>query len=88
MEMSGDKKLITPDEIEELSDLEKRFEYLDLQQKAQNVDKKLSTEEINKLKELDDMGFADVLAEIDRNKKSKGGRIKLKKGGLSHILGV
>jgi len=60
MEMSGDKKLITPDEIEELSDLEKRFEYLDLQQKAQNVDKKLSTEEINKLKELDDMGFADV----------------------------
>ena len=88
MEISGDKKLITPDEIEELSDLEKRFEYLDLQQKAQNVDKKLSTEEINKLKELDDMGFADVLAEIDRNKKSKGGRIKLKKGGLSHILGV
>ena len=88
MEMSGDKKLITPDEIEELSDLEKRFEYLDLEEKAQNVNKKLSTEEINKLKELDDMGFADVLAEIDRNKKSKGGRIKLKKGGLSHILGV
>ena len=88
MEMSGDKKLITPDEIEELSDLEKRFEYLDLEEKAQNVNKKLSTEEINKLKELDDMGFKDVLTEIDRNKKSKGGRIKLKKGGLSHILGV
>lgn len=88
MEMSGDKKLITPDEIEELSDLEKRFEYLDLEEKAQNVNKKLSTEEINKLKELDDMGFKDVLTEIDRNKKSKGGRIKLKKGGLSHVLGV
>ena len=88
MEMTGDKRLISPDEIEEASDLEKRFEYSDLTEKAQDVNKKLSTEEIKKLKELDDMGFADVLAEIDRTKKSKGGRIKLKKGGLSHILGV
>ena len=88
MEMTGDKRLISPDEIEEVSDLEKRFEYSDLTEKAQDVNKKLSTEEIKKLKELDDMGFADVLAEIDRTKKSKGGRIKLKKGGLSHILGV
>jgi len=76
MEMSGDKRLMTRDEIEELIDLEKRYEYLDLLEKAQDTTRTLSSEEIAQLKEFDDMGYADVLKAMDKiNKKAKGGLI-------------
>jgi hypothetical protein len=76
MEMSGDKRLMTRDEIEELIDLEKRYEYLDLLEKAQDTTRKLTSEEISQLKEFDDMGYANVLKAMDKiNKKAKGGLI-------------
>jgi hypothetical protein len=75
MEMSGDKRLMNQEDVEELIDLEKRFEYLDLLEKAQDTSRKLSDEEILKLKELDDMGYADVLRALDKTKKAKGGLI-------------
>jgi len=76
MEMSGDKKLMSRDDIEELIDLEKRYEYLDLLEKAQDTTRKLSDEEIAQLKEFDDMGYANVLKAMDKiNKKAKGGLI-------------
>jgi len=72
-EMTDDTRLITRDEIDELNDLEQRFEYLDLTEKAQDVARPLSNEEITRLKELDDMGFANVLKALDRTKKAGGG---------------
>jgi len=72
-EMTDDRRLITRDEIDELNDLEQRFEYLDLTEKAQDVARPLSNEEITRLKELDDMGFANVLKALDRTKKAGGG---------------
>jgi hypothetical protein len=38
--MSRDKRLITQDELEELDSVEKRFEYLDLERKSQDVNRK------------------------------------------------
>jgi len=72
-EMTDDFRLFTPDEADELSNLEQRFEYLDLTEKAQNVSRPLSNDDIQKLKEFDDMGFADVLKALDRTKKRDGG---------------
>jgi hypothetical protein len=77
-EMSRDKRLITQDELEELDSLEKRFEYLDLEEKAQDVNRKLTNSEIERLKEINDSGYVDFQKEIDkinRNKKAYGGRI-------------
>jgi len=72
-EMTDDFRLFTPDEADELSNLEQRFEYLDLTEKAQDVARPLSNDDIQKLKELDDMGFDDVLKALDRTKKRNGG---------------
>jgi len=83
MEMSGDKRLMSRDDIEELIDLEKKYEYLDLTEKAQDTSRKLTNEEILKLKELDDMGYGDVLKAIDKaNRNNKA------KGGLSYLMGM
>lgn len=72
-EMTDDFRLFTPDEADELSNLEQRFEYLDLTEKAQDISKPLSNDDIQKLKEFDDMGFGDVLKALDRTKKRDGG---------------
>jgi hypothetical protein len=84
-EMSRDKRLITQDELEELDSLEKRFEYLDLEEKAQDVNRKLTNSEIERLKEINDSGYVDFQKEIDkinRNKKAYGGRIGFSAGGI------
>jgi hypothetical protein len=84
-EMSRDKRLITQDELEELDSLEKRFEYLDLEEKAQDVNRKLTNSEIERLKEINDSGYVDFQKEIDkinRNKKAYGGRIGFAAGGI------
>ena len=58
-EMTGDKRLISQDEIEELEYLENYFkkDYLDF--KAQQTDRKMTQEEIEQLKELGEKGFKD-----------------------------
>ena len=76
-------------EIDELDELERRFEYLDLEDKAQNISKKMTGEEIQKLKEINDSGYVDFQKEIDkinRNKKAYGGRIGYKGGGIINFL--
>ena len=88
-EMSRDKRLITQDELEELDSLEKRFEYLDLEEKAQDVNRKLTNSEIERLKEINDSGYVDFQKEIDkinRNKKAYGGRIGYSGGGIVKFL--
>jgi hypothetical protein len=87
-EMSRDKRLITQDELEELDSLEKRFEYLDLEEKAQDVNRKLTNSEIERLKEINDSGYVDFQKEIDkinRNKKAYGGRIGFAAGGIDKV---
>jgi hypothetical protein len=82
-EMSGDKRLITQDEVDELDSLEKRFEYLDLEEKAQDVNRKLTNSEIERLKEINDSGYVDFQIEMDRinrNKKAIGGRVGFAEG--------
>ena len=58
-EMTGDRRLISRDEIEELDYLEDYFrkDYLDF--KAQQTDRKMTQEEIEELKELGEKGFKD-----------------------------
>ena len=58
-EMTGDRRLISQDEIEELEYLENYFrkDYLDF--KAQQTDRKMTQEEIEQLKELGEKGFKD-----------------------------
>jgi len=58
MEMTGDKRLMTSDEIEELMFLEKKFAKEALDAKAQGT-RKMSDEEIAELKALSDMGYKD-----------------------------
>ena len=58
MEMTGDKRLMTPDEMEELMFLEKKFAKEALDAKAQGT-RKMSDEEIAELKALSDMGYKD-----------------------------
>lgn len=58
MEMTGDKRLMTPDEMEELMFLEKKFAKEALDTKAQGT-RKMSDEEIAELKALSDMGYKD-----------------------------
>ena len=80
-----DFRLFGEDQIDELDELERRFEYLDLEDKAQNISKKMTGEEIQKLKEINDSGYVDFQIEIDkinRNKKAEGGRIGFKDGGV------
>jgi len=94
-EMSGDRRLITGDELDELNSLEKRFEYLDLEDKAQNISRKMTDEEIQKLKEINDSGYVDFQKEMDRitrTKKAEGGyvngvRVGLQEGGITNIIG-
>ena len=94
-EMSGDRRLITKDEIDELNSLEQRFEYLDLEDKAQNLARGMKDEEIKKLKEINDSGYVDFQKEMDRvtknvakkmneNKKANGGRVGLQTGGFMY----
>jgi hypothetical protein len=54
-----DFRLFGEDEIDELDSLEKRFEYLDLEEKAQDVNRKLTNSEIERLKEINDSGYVD-----------------------------
>jgi hypothetical protein len=85
-EMSGDKRLITQDEVDELDSLEKRFEYLDLEEKAQDVNRKLTNSEIERLKEINDSGYVDFQIEMDRinrNKKAIGGRVGFSDGDIT-----
>ena len=58
-EMTGDRRLISQDEMEELEYLENYFrkDYLDF--KAQQTDRKMTQEEIEELKELGEKGFKD-----------------------------
>jgi hypothetical protein len=84
-EMTRDFRLFGEDEFEELSSLEKRFEYLDLEDKAQNISRKMTDKETQRLKEINDSGYVDFQIEIDkinRNKKAEGGRIGFKDGGV------
>ena len=80
MEMSGDRKLMTFDEIEELQALEQRYDFIDLVNKAENSSRKMTDEEIKKLKEYNDMGYQNVLDVIDRKKQAEG--------GLSYLMGM
>jgi hypothetical protein len=78
-----DFRLLGEDEIDELDSLEKRFEYLDLEEKAQDVNRKLTNSEIERLKEINDSGYVDFQIEMDRinrNKKAIGGRVGFAEG--------
>jgi hypothetical protein len=81
-----DFRLFGEDEIDELDSLEKRFEYLDLEEKAQDVNRKLTNSEIERLKEINDSGYVDFQIEMDRinrNKKSIGGRVGFSDGDIT-----
>lgn len=72
-EMSGDKRLITQDEMEELDFLEKKFRKEDLDVKAQ-VGRDMTQEEIEELKTLSDMDYAEGgIATMFRPKLKNGG---------------
>jgi len=58
-EMSGRSKIITPDEIDELNFLEKKIRKMDLDEKVQDLNKKLTDEEISELRDLTDSGYAN-----------------------------
>ena len=78
-----DFRLFGEDEIDELDSLEKRFEYLDIEEKAQDVNRKLTNSEIERLKEINDSGYVDFQIEMDRinrNKKAIGGRVGFAEG--------
>jgi hypothetical protein len=78
-----DFRLFGEDEIDELDSLEKRFEYFDLEEKAQDVNRKLTNSEIERLKEINDSGYVDFQIEMDRinrNKKAIGGRVGFAEG--------
>jgi hypothetical protein len=84
-----DFRLFGEDEIDELDELERRFEYLDLEDKAQNISRKMTGEEIQKLKEINDSGYVDFQKEIDkikRNKKAYGGRIGFAQGANKKMM--
>jgi len=84
-----DFRLFGEDEIDELDSLEKRFEYLDLEEKAQDVNRKLTNSEIERLKEINDSGYVDFQIEMDRinrNKKAIGGRVGFSDGGNEALL--
>jgi hypothetical protein len=68
MEMSGDTRLMSRDDFDELNFLEKKFRKEDLDIKAQ-VGRDMTEEEIAELKALSDMDYA------------KGGRVGLRYGG-------
>ena len=68
MEMSGDTRLMSRDDFDELNFLEKKFRKEDLDIKAQ-VGRDMTEEEIAELKALSDMDYA------------KGGRVGLYRGG-------
>jgi hypothetical protein len=81
-----DFRLFGEDEIDELDSLEKRFEYLDLEEKAQDVNRKLTNSEIERLKEINDSGYVDFQIEMDRinrNKKAIGGRVGFSDGDIT-----
>jgi hypothetical protein len=74
-EMTDDFRLFTPDDRDELEFLEAEFEYKDLREKLDSP-RKMTNEDLKKLKEFDDSGFEDFSKEmnrINRNKKAKGG---------------
>jgi hypothetical protein len=81
-----DFRLFGEDEIDELDSLEKRFEYLDLEEKAQDVNRKLTNSEIERLKKINDSGYVDFQIEMDRinrNKKAIGGRVGFSDGDIT-----
>ena len=74
-EMTDDFRLFTPDDRDELEFLEAEFEYKDLREKLDSP-RKMTDEDLKKLKEFDDSGFENFSKEmnrINRNKKAKGG---------------
>ena len=94
MEMSGDNKLMTFDEIEELQALEQRYDYLDLVEKAEDPTKKMTKEEIQKLKQYNDMNYQGVLDSLDDDnvlryiEGADSKRTKQAEGGLSYLMGM
>lgn len=58
-EMSGRSKIISPDEIDELMFLEKKIKKMDLDEKVQDLNRKLTDEEISELRDLTDSGYAN-----------------------------
>ena len=94
MEMSGDNKLMTRDEIEELIDLENRYDYLDLVEKAEDPARKMTDAEIKKLKQYNDMNYQGVLDALDDDnvlryiEGADSKRTKQAEGGLSYLMGM
>lgn len=78
-ELSGDNRLISEDEIFELEGLTKKFRKEDLEFKVQEQpERKLTDEEIQELKDLDDDPDFDM---------ADGGRINFQKGSSREGLG-
>ena len=91
-EMSGRSKIITPDEIDEFNFLEKKIKKMDLDDKVQDLNKKLTNEDIMELKDLDnDPGMFDDLfdrmfGEYELDKLKKSGRKPNANGGLATLF--
>ena len=91
MEMSGDQKIMTRDDIEELIDLENRYDYLDLVEKAENPAKKMTDAEIQKLKQYNDMNYQGVLNAMDDSnvlryvEEADSKKIKKASGGIARL---
>jgi len=74
MEMSGDKRLVSADEIDEYQMLEKKFRKEDLENKVQQLERKITSDEIMELKDLTESGYAN------------GGRVNFQEGGIGNII--
>lgn len=91
-EMSGRSKIISPDEIDELNFLEKKIRKTDLDEKVQDLNRKLTDDEITELKDLDDdPGMFDDLfdrmfGEYELDKLKKSGRKPNANGGLATLF--
>lgn len=75
MEMSGDKRLVSADEVDEYQMLEKKFRKEDLENKVQQLERKITDDEIMELKDLTESGYAN------------GGRANFEIGGITNIIG-
>lgn len=78
-EMTDDFRLFTPNDRDELQTLESEFEYTDLREKLDST-RKMTDEDLARLKELDDSGYEDFMNEMNRTRKAKG--------GLAYLMGL
>jgi len=80
-EMTDDFKLFSPNDRDELEFLEAEFDYRNLREKLDSP-RKMTDDDLKKLKKFDDSGFEDFSKEMKRINRKKNAE-----GGLNYLLG-